>query len=105
MLRGVYLQPMYDGAAMLVNHEAIPDRMPAMQMPMRVKVPGLLDGLAEGAARAGAKLGAGDVSRAKPATSAPVEDWDRAIAGLLDPLLEADLRWRLRGALRRMIGG
>ena len=49
MLRGVYLQPMYDGAAMLVNHEAIPDRMPAMQMPMRVKVPGLLDGLAEGA--------------------------------------------------------
>ena len=40
---------MYDGAAMLVNHEAIPDRMPAMQMPMRVKVPGLLDELAEGA--------------------------------------------------------
>ena len=65
----------------------------------------LFDGLAEGAARAGAKLGAGDVSRAKPATSAPVEDWDRAIAGLLDPLLEADLRWRRRGALRRMIGG
>lgn len=64
----------------------------------------LYDGIAKGARAAGAGSGAGDVSRAKPAASAPVEDWDAAIAVVLDRLLEADLRWRRRGAMRRMIG-
>lgn len=49
VVRGVYVQPMYEGEAMLVNHEAIPDRMPAMQMAFRVDTPGLLDSLPEGA--------------------------------------------------------
>lgn len=60
----------------------------------------LYDGIAEGARAAGA-LG---VSRAKPRAAAPVEDWDAVIAADLDRLLAADLRWRRRGALRRMIG-
>lgn len=60
----------------------------------------LYDGLAKGARAAGSV----DVSRAKPAATAPVEDWDAAIAVVLDQLLEADLRWRRRGAMRRMIG-
>ena len=48
-VRGIYLEPMYEGAAMLVDHEAIPERMPAMQMAMRVASPALLEGLEEGA--------------------------------------------------------
>ena len=60
----------------------------------------LYDGIAEGARAAGAA----GVSRAKPASSAPIETWDAAISEALDLLLEADLRWRRRGAMRRMIG-
>lgn len=48
-VRGVYVQPMYGGEAMLVNHEAIPGRMPAMRMAFRVYTPALLDSLSEGA--------------------------------------------------------
>ena len=48
-VRGVYVQPMYGGDAMLVNHEAIPGRMPAMRMAFRVYTPALLDSLTEGA--------------------------------------------------------
>jgi len=49
VVRAVYIQPMYGGQAMLVSHEAIPDRMPAMQMALRVYTPALLDSLTEGA--------------------------------------------------------
>ena len=49
VVRGVYIQPMYGGEAMFVNHEAIPGRMPAMQMAFRVYTPALLDSLSEGA--------------------------------------------------------
>ena len=49
VVRAVYIQPMYGGQAMLVNHEAIPDRMPAMQMALRLYTPALLDSLTEGA--------------------------------------------------------
>ncbi|PAP76590.1 copper-binding protein [Rubrivirga marina] len=49
VVRAVYVQPMYGGEAMLVNHEAIPNRMPAMQMALRVYTPALLDSLTEGA--------------------------------------------------------
>ena len=49
-VRGVYLQPMFQGEAMEVDHEAIPGRMPAMRMPFRVADPSVLDGLPEGAA-------------------------------------------------------
>ena len=49
VVRGVYVKSMYGGEAMLVNHEAIPDRMPAMQMAFRLYTPALLDSLTEGA--------------------------------------------------------
>ncbi len=49
VVRAVYIQPMYGGEAMLVNHEAIPGRMPAMQMALRLYTPALLDSLTEGA--------------------------------------------------------
>ena len=49
-VRALYLAPLYDGQAMDVEHEAIPDRMPAMRMPFRVADPAVLEGLAEGAA-------------------------------------------------------
>ncbi|WP_420455257.1 copper-binding protein [Rubrivirga sp.] len=49
VVRAVYVQSMYGGEAMLVNHEAIPGRMPAMQMALRVYTPALLDSLTEGA--------------------------------------------------------
>ena len=48
-VRAVYIQPMYGGEAMLTHHEAIPGRMPAMQMPFRLYPPALLDSLTEGA--------------------------------------------------------
>lgn len=66
----------------------------------------LYDGIAKGAATAAgaARLGRGDRG-AKPAASAPVGDWDAAIAVHLDRLLQADWRWRRRGAMRRLIGG
>ena len=48
-VRGVYVQPAYGGEAILVDHEAIPDRMPAMRMPFRLYTPALLDRLAQGA--------------------------------------------------------
>ncbi len=49
VVRAVYIQPMYGGDAMLVNHEAIPGRMPAMQMALRLYTPALLDSVTEGA--------------------------------------------------------
>lgn len=49
VVRAVYIQSLYGGDAMLVNHEAIPGRMPAMQMALRVYTPALLDSLTEGA--------------------------------------------------------
>ena len=49
-VRAVYLESMYDGQAMNVDHEAIPDRMPAMRMPFRVVDPAVLEGLAESTA-------------------------------------------------------
>lgn len=47
-VRGVYMRPMYDGQAAVIDHEAIPDRMPAMEMPFQVAEPALLDGLEPG---------------------------------------------------------
>ncbi len=47
-VRGVFVESMYDGQAMLVNHEAIPGRMPAMRMAFRLATPALLDGIAGG---------------------------------------------------------
>lgn len=47
-VRGVYVEPVFEGQAMRVDHEAIPGRMPAMAMDFRVDSPALLDGLAEG---------------------------------------------------------
>lgn len=48
-VRGIYIESVYQGEAMMVDHEAIADRMPAMRMPFRVADPALLDGVAEGA--------------------------------------------------------
>ena len=48
-VRAVYLQSQYEGQAMLVDHEAIAGRMPAMRMAMQVYTPALLDSLTEGA--------------------------------------------------------
>ena len=47
-VRALYLGPMYEGQAMNADHEAIPERMPAMRMPFRVVDPAVLEGLAEG---------------------------------------------------------
>lgn len=48
-VRAVYKHPLYDGAAMRVSHEAIPDlEMPAMEMPLAVADPELLRGLVPG---------------------------------------------------------
>ena len=47
-VRGVFLGLRYDGQAASVDHEAIPDFMPAMQMDLRVTDPTLLDGLEPG---------------------------------------------------------
>lgn len=49
-VRGVYVEPQFDGQAALVDHEAIPGRMDAMQMGMRVQDPGAFDGIAPGTA-------------------------------------------------------
>ena len=48
-VRGVFVRPMYDGQAMLVNHEVIPGRMPAMRMAFRLYMPALIDSVEEGA--------------------------------------------------------
>ena len=47
-VRGVYVRPVYDGQAMMVDHEAIPGRMPPMRMAFRLDEPGLLDRVTEG---------------------------------------------------------
>ena len=47
-VRGVFLEPLYDGQAATVRHEAVPGLMPAMQMDLRLADPALLDGLAPG---------------------------------------------------------
>lgn len=48
-VRGVYVQPVFDGRAIRVNHEAIPGRMPAMVMDFRLYTPALVDSVTEGA--------------------------------------------------------
>lgn len=35
-VRGVYLRSLYDGQAAVLDHEAVPGRMPAMEMDFRV---------------------------------------------------------------------
>ena len=47
-VRGVYVEPQFEGEAALVDHEAIPGRMDAMRMGMRVEEPGAFDGIAPG---------------------------------------------------------
>ena len=65
----------------------------------------LYDGMAAGADKAtrAARLKGGSAV-GKPAASAAPEVWDAAIAAHLDQLLAADLRWRRRGVIRRLIG-
>jgi len=48
VVRGVYRGMVYDGAAAIVDHEAISGVMPAMRMPLRAADPADLDGLQEG---------------------------------------------------------
>lgn len=68
----------------------------------------LYDGIAAGVLTASrAARWQADPGPAKPATTAPIETWDAAIAGQLDRLLEADVRWRRpRGyrAIRLLLG-
>ena len=47
-VRGVYLGPRYEGQAARVDHEAVGDRMPAMEMDLRVAAPAVLDTLTPG---------------------------------------------------------
>ena len=47
-VRGVYVETLYDGQAVQIDHEAIPGEMDAMEMAFRVADPSLLDGLAPG---------------------------------------------------------
>lgn len=47
-IRGVYLRPMYDGQAAVIDHEPVFGRMPAMQMAFKVYSPALLDSLRPG---------------------------------------------------------
>ena len=49
-VRAVYVGPRFEGEAALVDHEAIPGRMDAMRMGMRVETPGAFDGIAPGTA-------------------------------------------------------
>ena len=49
-VRAVFVEARFDGEAVRVNHEAIPGRMPAMVMDLRLRSPALIDGLVEGAA-------------------------------------------------------
>lgn len=68
----------------------------------------LYDGIAAGVLTASrAARWHADPGPAKPTTTAPIETWDTAIAGQLDRLLEADVRWRRpRGyrAIRLLLG-
>ena len=47
-VRGVYVRPMYEGQAAVIDHEAVFGRMPAMQMSFKVYAPALLDSLRPG---------------------------------------------------------
>ncbi len=47
-IRGVYVQPVYEGRAALIDHEAIFGRMPAMRMSFKLYTPALLDSLSPG---------------------------------------------------------
>lgn len=47
-VRALYLEPLYGGEAARVEHEAIEDWMPAMEMALSVTDPALLDGLEPG---------------------------------------------------------
>lgn len=49
-VRAVYVGPRFDGQAALVDHEAIPGRMDAMRMGVRVGTPGAFDGIEPGTA-------------------------------------------------------
>ena len=47
-VRGVFVEPLFDGQAIRVDHEAVPGLMPAMRMALRTASPDLTDGLAPG---------------------------------------------------------
>jgi len=47
-VRAVFVSPIYDGDAVMVEHEEIPDVMPAMRMPFPLDRPDLIAGLSEG---------------------------------------------------------
>lgn len=47
-VRGVYVEPHFEGQAALIDHETIPGRMDAMQMAFRVETPGAFDGVTPG---------------------------------------------------------
>ena len=47
-VRAVFVGSLYDGDAVMVEHEEIPGRMPAMRMPFMLERPDLISGLSEG---------------------------------------------------------
>ena len=47
-VRAVFIESLYDGDAVMVEHEAIPDQMPAMRMPFALERSDLIGGLSEG---------------------------------------------------------
>lgn len=47
-VRGVFVRSIYDGQAAVLDHEAVGDRMPAMQMEMRVADPSVFEGVGPG---------------------------------------------------------
>lgn len=47
-IRAVYLAPLYDGQAARLDHEAVPGRMPSMEMAFRIRRPGALEGITPG---------------------------------------------------------
>lgn len=47
-VRAQFLRAIYEGEAIMVDHEEIPDFMPAMRMPLMLERPDLISGLSEG---------------------------------------------------------
>ena len=47
-VRALFLRSIYEGDAVMVEHEEIPDFMPAMRMPFTLERPDLIAGLSEG---------------------------------------------------------
>ena len=47
-VRGLFVRPSFEGEAIRVDHEAIPDFMGAMAMDIRLADPSLIDGLVAG---------------------------------------------------------